>query len=457
MNMKTKQILSIKNVALVALALFLVLNTQTAQAQKKNKISYRTQQAVTVGDLIQINKDSLYYLTGERMSKWVYGVKHTVQQVGSRTHPEGVLLKGILSWVYADALIPISIAAPPIAVPAEPTPTVETPVADTVVVSEKVVADSIVTEPVASDSVASQPIAQQPPVVEQEPEVLEEANVVNQITNVLKGVRVQETYNYGIPISYEADRLSLGLRGGFASTLTNGLPLGYDAWFDLQYASYWAQSLQSTRFGILTGANVGFMCTKQSTVIDDKFTTEGIDYHISATSVDETLYQVLLEVPVMFSMLTTNGFFLNLGPKLMLPVYTPVKQTIADASISAYLPELNGKPITNEVVTGALTNDQANLSTRAGNEFKLALSLGLELGYEITLENENSISLGVYTNYGVYSMYKNTTDGKIISLVAPTETSSAVVTVNPMTNIADKIGHLDAGIKVSFNFNFADM
>ena len=59
-----------------------------------------------VGDSVMVNPDSTHYMTGEKISPWVYTVKHAIQQVGSFFHPNGVLLKGIISWVHQSALIP---------------------------------------------------------------------------------------------------------------------------------------------------------------------------------------------------------------------------------------------------------------------------------------------------------------------------------------------------------------
>ena len=59
----------------------------------------------SVGDTIVIKKDHERYLTGEKMSKWVYDVEHTIQQVGGRRFPEGILIRGIISWVGPDDII----------------------------------------------------------------------------------------------------------------------------------------------------------------------------------------------------------------------------------------------------------------------------------------------------------------------------------------------------------------
>lgn len=418
--MKTKQMLSIKNITMLFVCvLFALANTQTVTAQEKAKakaeVKYTTEQAVTVGDTVMINKDSLRYLTGERKSTWVYKKKHTVGQVGTKRFPNGVLLKEIRSWVAPSSLIPVAIAAPPV-VKEEP-------------VVEEVVEEVVAVEPVKEDT--------------------------DSLKKAVESAETEQVVTYDIPISLQMDRFSIGLRGGMASTMVEGFPIGFDVLLDLQYAHYWAAHSEAVNLGILTGVSAGYVNVHQKDVYSDQFQSGDINYLVTSVEVDEQLHQVLLEVPVMFSMITPGGFFLNVGPKLMLPVYSPLRQTLEYPNISAYLPELNGEVIKNEVVTGVLTPEQCDLKGRADNEFKLAIALGLELGYEFALNNGHSIGLGAYASCTAYSMYKNTTDGKIISVVAPNETSVAVVTVNPMTNaLSEHIGHLDAGIKLSYNFNF---
>lgn len=415
--MKTNKIFSFKNIAMAAACLLITVGSaQTANAQETADVSkYTTEQVVTVGDTVKINPDSLHYLTGERMSKWVYKTNHVVRQVGTKRFPTGVLLKGIISWVNSHALIPVSIAAPAIVE--------EQPV-------EEVVEVVVVEEPA--------------PVVEN----------TDSIKKALQEIEVEQTTTYEIPVSYQIDRFSIGVRGGVASTLVNGFPIGGDVLLDLQYAHYWVAKQDAIALGILTGLSAGYVNANQKeTAIDDKFKSGDIDYHVTGKA-KETLHQVLLEVPVMFSMITPKGFYLNAGPKLMLPVYSKANQTITDANIAAYLPELNGEAINNEVVTGKLTAEQEVLKTAAANQFKLGIGVGLDLGYELKLKNKNSLDFGAYVSYGVASFYKNTTDGKIISVVAPNEQSAAVVTVNPISNAVGKIGHFDAGLKVAYNFDF---
>ena len=61
-----------------------------------------------VGDSVMVKETTKRYLTGQRISKWVYKVGHQVQQVGSRFFPNGILIEGIISWLGPDDVEPIS-------------------------------------------------------------------------------------------------------------------------------------------------------------------------------------------------------------------------------------------------------------------------------------------------------------------------------------------------------------
>ena len=55
--------------------------------------------AVNVGDKVTLRETASTYATGERIPQRFLGKTYTVQQVGSKQHPDGVLLQEIYSWV----------------------------------------------------------------------------------------------------------------------------------------------------------------------------------------------------------------------------------------------------------------------------------------------------------------------------------------------------------------------
>ena len=54
---------------------------------------------VGIGDSVMIKLECVKYSTGERPSSWVWDKVHTVRQLGTKRHPDGVLLMDIYSWI----------------------------------------------------------------------------------------------------------------------------------------------------------------------------------------------------------------------------------------------------------------------------------------------------------------------------------------------------------------------
>ena len=443
--MKTNKLF--KNILMIGAFLLLwVGTTQTASAQtqaaKPNHQYHNTVTPIKVGDSIMIHQDSLYYLTGERMSKWVYKVPHPVQQVGGKRYPYGILIGGIYSWVYPGSLIPLK--------PTEPIPAPE-PTLDPITV-----VDSTTVQTTDSTTV------QTTDTTNTTGENTEQTDSTTTEQGEKKPIRdFKENDPYHIPQPYQVNRFSLGLRGGFASTLQDaaGFPLGFDVALDLRYAHYWAGDKNKPELGIMTGLNIGYVHAKHHLAINDAYTLPTVDgdvyYTVTADKVVEKVNVVQFEVPVMFSMVTNNGFFLNVGPKFMLPIYSGFHQTITNPNITAYLEELNGKPILNNPVMGFVSDEQMDMRGTLNNELKFSLAVGAELGYEFKFSNGNSLDLGAYVDYSVYSAYKNVNPSSVISITPPTSYSSAIVDVQSMTNaLSHKVGLFDVGVKLAYNFNF---
>ena len=447
----------IKACAFLLLAVGAALPINAAESAAKQPLVYEGDQEIKVGDSILICKDTLHYLTGERISTWVYTKPHTIQQVGGKRYPYGILIQGIYSWVYPGSIIPLHPEQPK----EEVVPVVEEQpeVEQAPVVDVEPIVDTVAI--VEQDSVADQlPLVEEiDTVATEEPEPQDTLVLdITTLQNYGKG-------NYEIPVSYQMNRFAIGTRGGFASTMASGknMPLGFDALLDLRYAHYWAKDMNKPALGIMTGLNVGYVQASQSIEFLDQYTAPtvdgDVDYVVSADEVAETDKQIQLEVPVMFSMVTPKGFFLNVGPKIIMPVYSTYEQTITNPNIYAYLPELNGNPIVNEVVMGKVTDEQMNIKgNMADNPCKLlSLALGAELGYEIKFKNGNSLDLGIYANYSVCTLYNNSLGAasKVISVEVPTETSAAVVEVLPISKaLANRFAFLDAGLKISYNFDW---
>ncbi len=396
-----------------------------ASAQRK-VLTYQDSGAlVEVGDSVIINRDSLYYETGERILDWVYDQVHEVRQVSSKFHPDGILVRGIYSWLTIGSVIPKNVKKA-----ATPEPVVE-PAPEPVVEPTPEPIPEPAPEPVV------EPIPEPTPVVEDTISVVEE--------------EVKP---------YQVNRFTIGLRGGFASSMAKPakLPLGGDVLLDLQYAHYWSANKNKIQLGLLAGVSVGYMNTNRNQEWDDTFSVNTgygeVIYNVTADNIHETNHQLQLEVPVMFSMITNKGFFLNVGPRFLLPTYTPYKQVITNGNITVTDLE-TGVVVNNNPVFGALSEEQENQKGKGEQQFKLTMTIGAEAGYEFKLKSGNSIGLGAFVNYGIYSMYSNQPLGSAIDVTAPNATDNGVVRVESLTNAyTDKMGHLDVGVKLTYNLNF---
>ena len=483
-NMKMNSANMIKASLLVIFTSLLPI--ATLSAQKKQLYYPNTNIPIEVGDSIRINPDSLRYETGERKLYWVYDQVHIVRQVSSKYHPDGVLLRGIYSWIFANAIL---------AENEEKKPQLEpyyTAIEATIDYGETYEWNGVpytqsgdythhFSAVNGADSIVTLHLIVRPePIYTYFDTIVDfgQTYTWNDVTYDTTGVYTQNfvavngadsivTLNLTViqerkPQPYQVNRFSVGVRGAFASSMAKPAktPLGFDVLLDLQYAHYWAADEDKIRLGILTGLSAGYMSTIRSQAWDETYiakTDDGdIEYHITADNIQETNHQLQLEVPLMFSMITANGLFFNVGPRFLLPAYTPYKQVITNGNVVATDLQ-TGVVIPNNPVYGQLSEEQVNQKGKGEQQFDLTMTLGFELGYEFKLKSGNSIGLGAFLNYGVYSMYSNKPLGSAIDVTAPSkqDDKNAVVNVESLTNAyTEKMGHLDAGVKVCFNMDF---
>ena len=488
--MKTKN-MKMNNANMIKVSLLVIFTSllpfANVSAQKKQLYYPNSDVLIEVGDSIRINPDSLHYETGERKVHWVYDKIHVIRQVSSKYHPDAVLLRGINSWIYANSILAESDAKK---LPPEPIYTSfdasidygtsyewnGTTYNQTGAYTQKFVAIS------GADSIVTLNLTVLPakPIYTSVDVTIDfgQTYTWNEVTYDTTGVYTQSftaqngadsivTLNLTVlpepqPQPYQVNRFSVGVRGAFASSMAKPAttPLGFDVLLDLQYAHYWAADQDKIRLGIMTGLSAGYMSTTRSQAWDETYiakTDDGdIEYHVTADNIQETNHQLQLEVPLMFSLITAKGLFFNVGPRFLLPAYTPYKQVITNGNVVATDLQ-TGVVIPNNPVYGQLSEEQVNQKGKGEQQFDLTMTLGFELGYEFKLKSGNSIGLGAFLNYGVYSMYSNKALGSAIDVTAPSKQAdqNAVVKVESLTNAyTEKMGHLDTGVKVSFNLDF---
>lgn len=122
--------------------------------------------SIAVGDTVIVKPEVTRYMTGEKISSWVYTVKHTIRQVGSAFHENGVLLKGIRSWLHKDDVTPVNISKKSLD---EPTTIVQS--------SSDPPSEPVIENPVET----TKPIEEQSPVVTPQSSVQQPIRLVGQI------------------------------------------------------------------------------------------------------------------------------------------------------------------------------------------------------------------------------------------------------------------------------------
>ena len=457
---------------LIATTLVCATAVSSLSAQQAAQPAQEHQWKVAIGDSVMIKRECVEYLTGERPSVWVWDKVHTVRQLGTKRFPEGVLLMNIYSWICEECLIPVNGRAQE-----EEAKAVEEQKEDRAAF-EKAQKGEPAAQPAAQpaeepkEEPAAEPAAEpaEEPAKE-EPAPVEEQKEEEQTAQSNQGDSIHSQPNF----KHNYDRFTIGLRGGAAGLLhkTNegSWTCGGDVVLDLQYAHYWTKDGRPIDLGIITGVGLGYaqssvkssVNSTRPNVEDGDATPMHIDYTIRADEVKEHDGQLQLEVPLMFSLIHQNGLFFNIGPKFMLPVFTPYKQTISNnpnTFVEAYYQE-TGVRVTNDVITGLLAEDKyTSKGTDYKNKFTINVMLTAEIGYEWILKSGNSLGLGAYANYSVYNSFKNNPeDPNVDPLIrvesAPSSTSNAVINVNPLTGTyASGLGFFDAGVKLAYHFNF---
>ena len=431
------------------------LSAQQA-AQPAGQYDFR----VALGDSVMIKRECVEYSTGEEPSVWVWDKVHTVRQLGTKKHPDGVLLMNIYSWICDTCLVPVNGHAEESARKAAAEQKADREAWEAEKASKQAgsgqsaeaaakqaaaeaAAAQAAAEKAAADSITADSIAAEEAAKKEAAEQAKEDSV-----------KAEEK------IKHNYDRFTIGVRGGASALMHHAdqgnWTCGGDVVLDLQYAHYWAKDGRPVDLGLIVGLGIGY---QQSGLKKDSdlttFTKGTVDYTVLAKDVKETDHQLQLEVPLMFSLIHDNGLFFNIGPKFMIPVYTPYNQSVNqdETHISAYFQE-TGVTVQDKEVTGVYKGQQPE--SKNGIQFNINVMLTAELGYEWTLKSGNSLGLGAYVNYGWNLSYKNTPNSEgLFNLTAPTNDSKAQLEVLSATHAyTDKLGFFDAGVKVAYHFNF---
>ena len=409
------------------------------------------------GDTIVVPIKIRKYLTGERISLWVYNTTHVIKQIGGERFPNGILLEGINSWVPMTKNAPLLLPTPKNSNEQKPAAQPQKP-------AEQKPVEQPRPQPQPQPQTQPQPQPQTKPseparpVEYAQPQQPEQVKPVEPVKPEEPSQRVEHVH------MHPHHRLSIGVRGGVASLMQQPVnwKIGYDALFDLQYACYWRRNTAKPSLGFIIGLAAGFEhndITQSNLSCKSNITADGLDlqYTASVDQMDEHTSQVQVEMPILFSMVTPKGFYFNVGPKLILPVYGMYKQQITGANVEAYSPLLD-VTFKNDVVLGKFTDEQ--LAGQSGKIetflYKPTIAAMLDLGYEAQLNNGDAISIGVYGDYG-FSM-KSTAKADlapIVDIVPPSADANAQIRLGHLSSQVTKLGFFDAGLKLTYHFNLS--
>ena len=419
-----------------------VVSTLSAQQAPAQKHEFR----VAIGDSVMIKRECQKYCTGETPSVWVWDKVHTVRQLGTKRFADGVLLMNIYSWMCEDCLIPVNGRAKEAAAQAA-----EEQAADREAFEAGKSLEEIAAEKAAAEEVAEEPAE----------EVVAEEPVEEPVAEEPAEEPVEETAAKKAKSGY--DRFTIGVRGGVASQLHQAVAdvkdakwgIGGDAILDLQYAHYWTKEGRSTDLGLIVGLGVGYAQGSFKGSENSNFKLGGLDYTITADEIRETDHQIQLEIPLMFSLIHESGLFFNVGPRFMMPVYTPFNEKINGSAIQAHDPETDVTWVDN-VITGKYNGEKAEGDNNL--QFKFHIMLTAEIGYEWILKSGNSLGLGVFADYSVWNTRPKQDARKYNSLLdvtAPGGGEVGSVVARPVTDAyAKSTGFFDVGVKLAYHFNF---
>lgn len=402
------------------------------------------------GDTVVINKGAINYITGEEMSKWVYNVPHLVGQIGGRRFPDGILIGNIISWVNPAWLKLLN---------NQPKKPAQAPVTrvDTVFHTDTIILGNAT---VGYDTLLRV-------------DTLFRVDTLMRVDTVL----VHDTVFVGDQRKSVPDgaqrlhRFSVGLHGGPSSLMqrTEGNVLGegkvgFNVLADLEYAYYVPVGKEKKVWmGVKTGLSFGYTRTTMNSAVDltysnvedaDKVAPQQVDYHVSSSQVNEANGQLQLEVPIHLALKHESGFFLNVGPRISLPVYSHYNMRASkQSSVEVRYPDL-GYSVWNEAVTGAFTQNNRTAKGKFGNA-NVHVILNLETGYEFTLKNFDALGLGVYANYSAWNNYKKANGDTPLLEIGTPEASGANLDLHSVMDAMGKdLGYWDAGVKVVYHFNF---
>lgn len=256
----------------------------------------------------------------------------------------------------------------------------------------------------------------------------------------------------------QSSLISFGLRGGGSIYLTDKSvqgAFGGQGIFDFGYTHYWMLRT-GCELGIRTGVDFGYSGQLLTGDYQDSFVnTDYLGYKIqynTSAAYKQNIHQLQVEVPLMFA-LRADGFYMNVGAKFMMPVWSQYEQILSEAHIKAYY-EVTDVWVRDQVITGILDSEHKLSGKGYIPQYNVLASL--EIGHEWKF-NKHRVGLGIYIDAAPWSYSKPTEERPTIEVspISNPDNPPAQVTVHPIP-FTGKLHYMDFGIKVYYGIYLPD-
>lgn len=256
------------------------------------------------------------------------------------------------------------------------------------------------------------------------------------------------------------DRVGVGIRGGWAGHMQSPERKGWETMVDVQYAHYWRHDDWHGQLGLVTGVGFGFsrsqlgqqVVEQRSYLLHEGALLFPIDYSVECMAKEQD-QQWQVEIPLLFSYVLHCGWYMNVGPRLQVPVAGRYHLQLDNETIAATYSQWTQQPVVNMPTTGQLTDE--NRHTQGALEMpKVNLLLGAETGYEHMFNDKNRLTVGVYGHANVLPHNRTVTDNaQLLLITPPTAENNAVISPQGWSNTYSKtMGYFALGVRLIYFF-----
>lgn len=260
--------------------------------------------------------------------------------------------------------------------------------------------------------------------------------------------------------SGSAQELSVSLHGGVSGltykTHMGDGTLGYGGGIGLGYTHYF-----NNHWGILTGVEARYNSNNFELDDDVQFLSNEIDdqgsafeYRVSTSGYEEDQKFYSLGIPLMLQyrgiISDKTGFYVGLGGKVLFSQKLDSEASSRSMSLSGYYPDLNLE-IDDLPAHGFGTINNWTADSKVS--LKTSILLSVEGGLTFKLKENLKLYTGIYADYGLTDMQKDSRVDNIVSYNPQSIEGTTSNGVLATENIVEKSNYLSAGIQLKLGFN----